>query len=108
MHNTGLSAEVLSELCSNFASHPHIEQVKLYGSRAKGTFTDRSDIDLAAFGSALTRSDIADVLLDFDDSNIPYQVDLQQFDDLKNRRLIDHINRAGVVIYQREKKHYKC
>lgn len=102
IHNTGLSAEVLSELDSSFTSHPHIELVKLYGSRAKGTFTDRSDIDLAAFGALLTRSDIADVLLDFDDSDIPYQVDLQQFDDLKNPRLIDHINRVGVVIYQRE------
>ena len=104
MQDTGLSAEELSVLNASFAGHPHIEQVKLYGSRAKGTFTDRSDIDLAAFGSTLTRSDIADVLLDLDDSNIPYQVDLQQFDDLKNRRLIDHINRVGVVIYQREKQ----
>ena len=104
MLNTGLSAEELSVLDASFASHRHIEQVKLYGSRAKGAFTDRSDIDLVAFGSALTRSDIADVLLDLDDSNIPYQVDLQNFDELKNRRLIDHINRVGVVIYQREKQ----
>jgi len=102
MRHTGLSAEVMSELNSKFANHPHIEQVKLYGSRAKGTFTNRSDIDLAAFGSELTRSDIAEVLLDLDDSNIPYQVDLQQFDDLKNTRLIDHINRVGVVIYDKE------
>ena len=85
MLNTGLSAEELSVLDASFSSHPHIEQVKLYGSRAKGAFTDRSDIDLAAFGAALTRSDIADVLLDLDDSNIPYQVDLQNFDELKNR-----------------------
>jgi predicted nucleotidyltransferase len=104
MTNAGLSEDVLSVLDASFASHPHIELVKLYGSRAKGTFTDRSDIDLAAFGSALTRSDIADVLLDLDDSNIPYLVDLQQFGELKNQRLIDHINRVGVVIYQREKQ----
>ena len=63
MANAGLSKDVLSVLGTSFASHSHIELVKLYGSRAKGTFTDRSDIDLAAFGSALTRSDIADVLL---------------------------------------------
>ncbi len=101
MQSTGLSADVLSLLRDCFVSHPNIERVKLYGSRAKGNYTDRSDIDLVAYGSLLARSDIADILLDLDDSSIPYQVDLQRFDELKNQRLIDHINRIGVVVYQR-------
>jgi len=78
---------------------PAIEQVKLYGSRAKGTYNSRSDIDLVAFGQGIDRAVIAEVLMDLDDSDIPYLVDLQAYHDLRNPQLIDHVDRVGVVIY---------
>ncbi len=39
--------------------------------------------------------------MELDDSDIPYQVDLQNYHDLKNKQLIDHIDRVGIEIYQR-------
>jgi hypothetical protein len=41
-------------------------------------------------------------LLDLDDSNLPYSVDLQNYSDLKNRALIEHIDRVGVPIFKQE------
>ena len=101
MQETGLSMETLDLLKNVFKKHLNIEQVKLYGSRAKGTFSERSDIDLAAYGKALNRFMIADILLDLDDLDIPYLIDLQNYQDLKNRHLIEHIGRVGVIIFDR-------
>lgn len=99
---TGLTIEILTSLKKIFKKYAAIEQVKLYGSRAKGTFNERSDIDLVAYGKDITRFMIADLLLDLDDSDIPYMVDLQSYHDLKNNQLIEHINRAGVIIYDKD------
>ncbi len=99
---TGLTIEILTSLKKIFKKYAAIEQVKLYGSRAKGTFNERSDIDLVAYGKDITRFMIADLLLDLDDSDIPYMVDLQSYHDLKNNQLIEHINRVGLIIYDKD------
>jgi uncharacterized protein len=98
---TGLSADILTTLKREFQKYPAIDQVKLYGSRAKGDFNQRSDIDLAVYGKDTDRFLIANLLLDFDDSDIPWKVDLQSYNDIKNRRLIEHIDRVGIVIYRK-------
>lgn len=100
---SGLSNDILAMLKMTFKKYAGIEQVKLYGSRAKGTFKERSDIDLVAYGKALDRFVVSQVLLDLDDSDIPYMIDFQDFNELKNSQLIEHIERVGQVIYSREK-----
>jgi predicted nucleotidyltransferase len=97
----GLNSEILDYIKNIFHQYPIVNQVKLYGSRAKGNYTNKSDIDLVAFGENIDRFIIAKLLLDFDDSDIPYHVDLQNYDDLKNIQLIEHIDRVGIVIYQK-------
>lgn len=103
MSITGLTTEQLELVQQVFKKHSAVASVKLYGSRAKGTFHDRSDVDLVVFGAGIDRFLIADMLLDLDDSNLPYTVDLQNYSDIKNRALIEHIDRVGVVIFEREK-----
>jgi uncharacterized protein len=51
----GLSAQQLMALQRVFRKHNVIQAVKLYGSRAKGTFNPCSDVDLAAFGENIDR-----------------------------------------------------
>ncbi|NOQ35358.1 MAG: nucleotidyltransferase domain-containing protein [Methylococcaceae bacterium] len=98
----GLTSEILTTLEEIFKQHSNIEKVVLYGSRAKGTFNERSDIDLVAYGKDISRFLIADIMLDLDDSNIPYLIDFQSYHDLKNQKLIEHINRVGIVIYKKD------
>ena len=50
--NANVPERVLREIVS-FARRHQIEKVILFGSRAKGTHTKRSDIDLAASGGDL-------------------------------------------------------
>ena len=101
MNVAGLTNGQLEILTQVFKNRPEVQTVKLYGSRAKGTFHERSDIDLVVFGAGIDRFLIAELLLDLDDSDLPYTVDLQNYQELKNRALIEHIDRVGVVIYQR-------
>lgn len=46
----GLSDTVITDICGVFRRHPNIEKVLIFGSRAKGTYSEGSDIDLAAVG----------------------------------------------------------
>jgi predicted nucleotidyltransferase len=98
----GLTAGQLKALCDCFVGFPAVEQVLLYGSRAKGNWHERSDIDLAVKGPQLDRFQLARLLLDIDDSDLPFQVDLLHYDTFNNARLKDHIDRVGIVIFDRE------
>ena len=102
MSATGLTPEQLALLQQVFNKHPQIAAVKLYGSRAKGTFHERSDVDLVLVGTGIDRHLVADLLMDLADTDLPYAVDLQNYSEIKNRALLEHIDRVGLVIYERE------
>ena len=61
LDKTGLSAKTIDKLHSVFARHPHIEQAILYGSRAKGTYRNGSDIDLTLKGEGAVEYRLFDV-----------------------------------------------
>ena len=101
MSATGLTPEQLALLQQVFNQHPEIDAVKLYGSRAKGNFHERSDVDLVLIGTGIDRFLVADILLDLADTDLPYTVDLQNYSEIKNRALVEHIDQVGMVIYER-------
>ena len=51
MRTPSLASSELALLRSVFRRHPEITEVRLFGSRAKGTHSFRSDIDLAIWGN---------------------------------------------------------
>lgn len=98
----GLPDKTITTIRQILAEFPVVEKAILYGSRAKGNCRHGSDIDLTLVGDRLdinTLGRIADML---DDSPIPYQVDLSIFDQLKHTGLREHIERVGVVFYERD------
>ena len=101
MTDTGLTPEQLTLLQQVFNQHPEVDAVKLYGSRAKGTFHERSDVDLVLIGTGIDRFLVADILMDLADTDLPYTVDLQNYCEIKIRALVEHIDRVGIMIYER-------
>ena len=82
--------EVISEvakLCRNF----HAKEVILYGSRAKGTARERSDIDIAVTG--VMNFDILEEKIE----ELPtlYSVDLLNMDTCRNDLLKEDIRQYG-------------
>jgi predicted nucleotidyltransferase len=101
MPEFGLTDKIITTIRQIFVEFPVVEKAILYGSRAKGNYKHGSDIDLTLVGDMLdinTLGRIADML---DESPIPYQVDLSIYDQLKHAGLREHIERVGVVFYER-------
>lgn len=99
--NPGLDHHEQAIICSILNLFPDIEQATLYGSRAKGTHNERSDIDLALTGSNLDRHTINRVKLELDDSELLYPVDLLDYQSINNPQLKSHVDRLGIVIYRK-------
>ena len=99
--NYGLPDTTVEKINAVFKSFPEVKQAVLYGSRAKGNYKPGSDIDLTLHGSALTTSLGNEIVGKLDDLLLPYKIDLSVFAALKHPELEAHIERVGVVFYQR-------
>ena len=100
--NYGLPERTLDTLYSIFRKYPGIRQAILYGSRAKGKYRRGSDIDLSLkTGEGFTFTELLRIAGDFEDSDIPYFVDVSIYDRLSNPNLKAHIDRVGKVLYPR-------
>lgn len=96
----GLSDRTLNTLHSIFRKYSGVRQAILYGSRAKGNYYNGSDIDVSLItDDAFTRADLLHIIGDFDDSDMPYFVDVSVYDDLSNPELKAHIDRVGKALY---------
>lgn len=104
----GLKDSELTNLKALFAKNDRLERVILYGSRAKGTYKPFSDVDITLVGRELTHSDLNRMILDIDDLLLPYMFDISIFHTLKSSDLIDHINRRGIVIYEKDAPDLDC
>lgn len=93
-----LAPAELELLRSVFRRHPELRAVKLFGSRAKGTHTPRSDVDLALWGEVddLRAEAIA---AELDELPLPYRYDAKPFHSIKLRPLREHIERVGITLY---------
>lgn len=97
----GLEDSELQLMSDIFSQTPAIEQVVLYGSRAKGTHKPFSDVDITLKGDTLTNEDLTDVMYRLSESSLPYFYDVSIFQDIDSPTLRDHIMRRGKNIYEK-------
>ena len=93
----GLKKEIIQQINSAFQKIPEIEKVIIYGSRAKGTYKNNSDIDLTLIGN----SHIRQILNDLDELLLPYMIDVSIQHHIDNKELLEHIDRVGKVFYNK-------
>lgn len=99
----GLTASAQKILIDIFRKYPQIAHVIVYGSRAKGNYSSRSDLDLVIADREIDRFVLGKVLSDINESDFPLTIDLQRLDRIQNDKLIDHINRVGKTFYRNNK-----
>ncbi|WP_158729076.1 MULTISPECIES: nucleotidyltransferase family protein [unclassified Flavobacterium] len=97
----GIYPKSFQEIQSIIKDCPSIEEVLIYGSRAKGNYREGSDIDLTILGTPTT-ADFNKLWHDLDESYVPYKFDISIYNDLKSDSLKEHINRVGKVFFKRE------
>lgn len=99
----GLKETTIEKICAVFAKFPQVEKAVLYGSRAKGNYKNGSDIDLTLYGgSDLTLNVLYKIATELDDLLLPYTIDLSIFGQLTDPDFIEHIQRVGLVFYERK------
>ena len=101
--NDGLKDRHRRAIIDILAAHPGVERAVLFGSRAMGTFTAASDVDIALFGDSLTLDDQARLARKIDELTIPQRVDLLRYHTIKNKKLREHIRKHGVEWFRRDK-----
>jgi predicted nucleotidyltransferase len=88
----GLSETVYIKITGLIRQFPEFKKVLIFGSRARGSFKEGSDIDLAVSGKKITYKDLRKFKIAYDNLNIPYQLDLVHYETIDNpefKKLID-------------------
>lgn len=82
------------------SANERVERVVLFGSRAMGTFSPTSDVDIALSRDELTLSGHAKLARSIDELSIPQQVDILLRKSIKSEKLLKHIQQHGVERYR--------
>ncbi|MBK8166602.1 MAG: restriction endonuclease subunit S [bacterium] len=97
----GLRDEHRQAILDILSSHPGVDRAVLFGSRAMGTFTAESDVDICLYGESLTLTDHAKLAAKMEALPVPQRVDLLLHRAIEDRALLGHIRREGRVLFER-------
>lgn len=98
----GLSDEVINDICEVFNKHANIQKVLIFGSRAKGSYSEGSDIDLAAVGDDISFNQLMDINIQIEDLELLYKVDVVDYKKKIGTPIGDHIDRVGLLFYSKD------
>ena len=97
----GMLETDLKDIISVLSTNPKTEKVVLFGSRAKGNFEPGTDIDISWMGDDLNLGDLIEAGLEYDKLFLPYKLDLVIHHQIQEKTLIEHIERVGMVLYEK-------
>lgn len=97
----GLSDIIIEDLQKVFKSHSNIDEVIIFGSRAKGNYSEGSDIDLAIKGDNISFNQLMDIHIQIEELELLYKVDLVDYNKYAASPVAAHIDRVGKVFYKK-------
>lgn len=102
MGKFGLLESDITFLSKLFLNYNSIEEVVIFGSRAKGNYKNGSDVDLAIMSQSIGIEElnaIDDALNE--NSNLPYKFDIVHYEKIQTPELKEHIDRVGKRLFLR-------
>lgn len=95
MRETGIKPIVIEEIC-DIARKYNVQKVVLFGSRARGNFKEKSDIDLAVQGGDFIR-----FMLDVnEETSTLLKFDIINLDEEIQGELREAIKKEGRIVYE--------
>ena len=98
-----LSQSELHEIRAIIGTVPLVEKAVLFGSRATGNARKYSDVDIMLYGDEPVLRAIGRARSLLEASRVPYQFDVLHHSRVRSKDLLDHVERFGKVIYERDK-----
>lgn len=100
--NLGLKKSDLDYIINTIRKFPEINKAVIFGSRAKGNYKKGSDIDIAIFGEKVTFDIVSGLHSKLEDEGpLPYFIDIIDYIHLNHEKLREHIDRVGIIIYEK-------
>lgn len=96
----GLSDKVIAELQALLARFPEVQSAVIYGSRAKGSYRDGSDIDLCLHGQEIDQTILNQIQSESYWLTIPYRIDFVVWSQL-TADFQNEITQTGQLFYQK-------
>ena len=101
--NNGLLKSDIETILSKIKKISEIEEVVLYGSRAKWNYKKGSDIDLAIKWKRVDFNICSSLHFELEEETyLPYFFDITNYETITNENLKDHIDMVGEVIYRKK------
>lgn len=96
--------KLIDAMICEFEKYDTVERAVLFGSRARGDNTERSDYDIAVYGN-LSQREITELSLSCDDE-LPtlHKIDLVFMQRQNPSDFTANIEREGIIIYDKAKK----
>ncbi|MBM3437382.1 MAG: nucleotidyltransferase domain-containing protein [Bacteroidetes bacterium] len=98
----GLKARDMNTIFSILDKYHEILLVNIYGSRARSTFKFGSDVDLAIINPGIGNETLHKLTGDFEESSLPYRVDIVNITTLNQPDLISQIKKFGKTFYEKK------
>lgn len=89
-------------ISTKLGEYLEIKSVIIYGSRAMGKHRFNSDIDISMQGEYLDLSLKLKIDNELDNLLLPFKNDLSIQKNIENNDLLEHIDRVGLVFYEKE------
>lgn len=93
-----LKEDIITKIIEISKKHQEIEKVVLFGSRARGDNSTKSDIDLAIYSNKSIYSFIEDVELN---TRTLLEFDFSDMNLVKDEFFIEQVKNDGVVLYEK-------
>lgn len=101
MNPLGITDKSYQHLINAISSYPEIEQVLVFGSRAKGNYKNGSDVDLAIKGKHCNDTIVLNLSALLNEAlPVPYKFDVVLYEGISHAPLKEHIDRVGKIFYQ--------
>lgn len=94
----GLRADIIEKIVQTIKKNLKIQKIILFGSRAKETHKNGSDIDISIVSRDLSLKELNQLKVMLDDLMLPYKIDLLDYGRISNNDLKEHINRVGKIL----------
>lgn len=94
----GIRQDLWTKIYDTINDFENIQDIIIYGSRAKGNFRKFSDIDLTLVGEGLVHTDLFTILDRLEDLNLPFEIDLSLLSEIDNPQLVAEIQEHGISL----------